>query len=158
LTEIGVLPDGYDDVPPAFVLVPRRMIVPPTQRNPSPNATPDPPPIFSVPWKYNAELFGISVPVSTSVSFAMLALPLAARCAPDVLTELAQPLPAVPEFAHGQAVPVPSPKQNVANAEPFWWICNPSKVVKEVTVEQRTSIVPPGAIVTVSTACVMPAW
>src|SRR4029079_5678008 len=51
------------------------------------------------------------VPCSTSVSFARLDAPVVVRFAPFALTELAQPLPAVPLLPHGQAVPVPSPKQ-----------------------------------------------
>ena len=53
------------------------------------------------------------VPVRTSVSFARLGTPLAARRAPTP-AELTQPRPCPTGelFAHGQAVPVPSPTQN----------------------------------------------
>src|SRR3954469_19299649 len=58
------------------------------------------------------------VPCSTSVSFAMLGTPVDARFAPFALTELAQPLPALPALPHGHAVPLPSPKQNAAGPPP----------------------------------------
>ena len=102
----------YCDAPATFVLVCKRMTEPPAQRSPSPNTAPAPPPTCVVPWKYKAELSGIPVPASTSVSLAMLGTPLDAMFAPLALTELAQPLPARPLFAHGQAVPLPSPEQN----------------------------------------------
>ena len=98
-------------MPPTFVFVPRRTTVPPAQRRPSPNTAPAPEAIRAVPWKYRAELFGMPVPVSTNVSAETLAVPLPAMCAPAAFTELAQPLPALPLLAHGQAVPVPSPEQ-----------------------------------------------
>src|SRR6186713_1298726 len=50
------------------------------------------------------------VPVSTNVSEPTIALPVPARCAPAAFTEFGQPLPAAPG-PHGQAEPVPSPKQ-----------------------------------------------
>src|SRR4051812_18724614 len=53
----------------------------------------------------------MSVPLKTNVSFVTLAAPDACRCAPLAATELAQPLPAAPEFPHGHAVPDPSPEQ-----------------------------------------------
>ncbi len=48
----------------------------------------------------------------------MLAAPEAVRFPPLALTELAQPLPLDPLFAHGQAAPVPSPKQNAKFVAP----------------------------------------
>src|SRR5262245_17692153 len=55
----------------------------------------------------------------------MLTVPLAARLAPLGSTELAQPLPAMPGFVHGQGVPEPSPKQNgVVGVDGLpTWIC-----------------------------------
>src|SRR5438093_7426 len=90
-------PTGYCDAPPEFVLVPNRMIVPPAQRSPSPNALL----ICVVPWKYSAELLGMPLPFSTTVSAETLGLPLALKFAPPELTEFAQPFPAEPELPHG---------------------------------------------------------
>ncbi len=109
-------PTGYCEAPPELILVPRRMIEPPAQRRPSPNVVPAPPAMRVVPWKYSAELFGMFVPRSASVSLLMLDEPVAARLAPAALIECAQPLPAAPELPHGQAVPLPSPKQKASGA------------------------------------------
>src|SRR5438552_9699227 len=49
---------------------------------------------------------------SVTVSDAIEGLPVAVNKAPCAFTELAQPWPEEPLFAHGHAVPVPSPKQN----------------------------------------------
>jgi uncharacterized membrane protein YfcA len=62
--------------------------------------------------KYNAELLVMPVPARTTESAARLAEPVAFRLAPLVVMLFAQPLPAMPLLPHGQAVPVPSPKQN----------------------------------------------
>src|SRR5439155_24487623 len=66
-----------------------------------------------VPWKYSAELSGMPAPATTNVSAVMLALPLAVNAPPEP-SELRQPTPAPTALLlpHGQAVPVPSPKQN----------------------------------------------
>ena len=102
---------GYCDAPAEFVLVPRRITVPPAQRRPSPKTAPAPPLCCDVPWKYSTELSGIPEPASTNVSAVMLAAPLAAST-PPCPSELAQPAPAAPLLPHGHAVPVPSPEQN----------------------------------------------
>src|SRR5262245_37397203 len=107
------------------------MTEPPAQRMPSPNRAPEPEAMSVVPWKYSAELFDMPLPFRLNVSFEMLAAPVPARFAPAALTELAQPLPAVPLLPHGHARPVPSPKQAAVKAgggPPFWWICRPSNV------------------------------
>ena len=54
----------------------------------------------------------MSVAVSTSVSLANEGLPDEARFAPPGWSELAQPFPAAPLFAHGHGTETPSPKQN----------------------------------------------
>ena len=59
------------------------------------------------------------VPLSENASVPMLGLPVAARFASVALSEWAQPCPTAPLLPHGQAVPVPSPKQNgVAGERP----------------------------------------
>src|SRR5688572_27523179 len=107
----GSAPNGYCDAPPAFVAVAKRTIVPPAQRNPSPNATPSPPACCTVPWKYSAELLGMSVPSRTTVSFAKLAVPLATSL-PPTPSELRQPAfdPTGLELPHGHPAAEPSPK------------------------------------------------
>src|SRR4029079_36203 len=105
-------------MPPELSTALKRMTEPPAQRRPSPKTVPDPPPVCAVPWKNSAELLGMSVPCSTSVSLDKCALPDPDKCAPAELTELAQPLPAAPLLPHGQAVPLPSPEQNVVPEPP----------------------------------------
>src|SRR5689334_4914915 len=101
------------------------------------------------------------VPSSDSVSFEMLARPVPARCAPAAFTELAQPLPAAPALPHGQAVPVPSPKQYVVKdggGGGVWsTICTPLNVAKLETTVSVITMLPPAGTVTLFTACVMPA-
>src|SRR6185503_7411930 len=83
---------------------------PPRQFTPSPTTTPGG--VFVVAWKYRTvEVGGMPVPLRTMVSPRMLATPAADRCAPAGTNEFEQPLPGAP-LAHGQAVPVPSPKHS----------------------------------------------
>ncbi len=58
------------------------------------------------------------VPTRVTVSAPTTAEPVAVRLAPLGFTELGQPLPAVPMFPHGQAVPERSPKQYAEPVEP----------------------------------------
>ena len=99
------------DEPPAFVRIASRTIEPPAQRKPSPKTVPAPPFTDAVPWKYRHEELVIASPTSESVSCARLAVPFAASAPPPVCAELSQPRAAMPWFPHGQAVPLPSPKQ-----------------------------------------------
>gem|GEM_PF-6540136 len=62
---------------------------------------PAPPLVCSVPWKYDAELFGMLLPSRRSVSFVTLAKPVAASRAPLAWIELGQPYPGAPTFPHG---------------------------------------------------------
>src|SRR5688572_12357823 len=97
-----------------LVFVPRRMTAPPAQRRPSPNTLPAPRPICVVPWKNSAELFaGICAPHSCAVSLEIETQPVA-RSLPPIPNEFRQPstLPGRLLFAHGHAVPLPSPAQN----------------------------------------------
>src|SRR6185369_3495817 len=55
------------------------------------------------------------VQVRTIVSAASEAVPVADRFAPPGWAEFEQPLPAAPLLAHGQGVPVPSPKHIEVN-------------------------------------------
>src|ERR1700716_3428550 len=98
------------------------------------------------------------LPFSKYVSAPTLAVPLPARCAPLAFTEFAQPLPAAPELPHGQAVPLPSPKQNGVDGVDGGasTSCTPLNVAKLVNVEIVITMLPPAAMVTVSTACVVP--
>ena len=84
------------------------MIGPPTQPMPSSTTLAgscDP------PWKKIAIAPVMLLAESTTESDATLALPDAFKFAPAENVEFAQPLPLVPLLAHGQARPVPSPKQ-----------------------------------------------
>jgi hypothetical protein len=114
---------GTCDAPAALVTDFKRTMLPPAQRNPSPNTVPRPAATCVVPWKYSAELFGIPLPRSASVSIAMLEEPVAVSRAPVGSTLLAQPRPAPPTFPHGHAVAVPSPEQKVVPV-----ICAPGKI------------------------------
>jgi len=55
-TEIGASPaPGYADAPPAHVLMPRRTRLPDAHFSPSPNGTPSPAPLCTLPWKKSAD-------------------------------------------------------------------------------------------------------
>src|SRR5436190_22180790 len=98
---LGVKPPGYDALVPVGNTTRRRRIEPPAHNKPSPKGMPKPPANWPSPWKKRPGP-GMSVAVRTSVSVAMLGLPLAVMRAPPVNVEFAQPLPAAPELAHGQ--------------------------------------------------------
>src|SRR5678815_1334802 len=110
---LGVNPPGYEAELPTGNTTPRRVIAPPAHNSPSPNGTPAPPANWPVPWKKSPGP-GMSDAVSTSVSVPADApgVPDIERIAPPGKLEFAQPLPATPLFAHGQAAPLPSPEQN----------------------------------------------
>src|SRR5829696_1683181 len=90
--------------------------MPATQRTPSPNTTPFA--RLALPWRKIESAIGVS-PEEVSTTVSGLVEPLAASTAPPVPTELLQPLPGAPVFAHGQAVAsVPSPKQKAVIPPP----------------------------------------
>src|SRR5262245_10271031 len=82
-------------------------------RRPSPKTLPPPPATCALPWKkmHRADV-GTPLAVSTTVSFERSAVPAPARRAPSGFDEFGQPWPTSPMLAHGQAVPLVSPKQN----------------------------------------------
>src|SRR5687768_1138962 len=93
-----------------------RLRTPATQRTPSPKTTPFASEL-SPCRKIESAVGSSSEEVSTSVSGEVD--PLAASTAPPVPSELSQPCPATPVFAHGQAVAsVPSPAQKAVTAPP----------------------------------------
>src|SRR5688572_5369278 len=87
---LGEPASGYCDIPPAFVSVLSLTTVPETQRRPSPNVAPSPPPGCNVPWKYSTELFGICEPINARLSAEMLATP-AESSRPPTPSELWHP-------------------------------------------------------------------
>ena len=95
------------------------MIEPPTQRRPSPNTLPCPFATRIVPWKYRHEPFVMPLPCSTSESTATLVSPVASIFAarPSEFTQPAS-APGTLAFAHGHAVPLPSPKQYATPGDP----------------------------------------
>src|SRR5258705_9319417 len=102
-------PGGAETPPPLALFVYSRFSDPPAQRRPSPKNTG---PISRLPCRKIVNAVGRSpVAVNTSVSAERLGTPTAESCAPPVEPEFSQPCPLAPLFAHGQAAPVPSPKQ-----------------------------------------------
>src|SRR4029079_5541063 len=87
-------------------------------RKPSPKTTPAPPFVCVVPWKYKTAASGMSLPWSTTVSRKTLPVPLTLKRAPAADDATATPRPLAPEFAQGQAVPLPSPKQYACVPQP----------------------------------------
>ncbi len=78
------------------------------QRRPSPKITGA---ICTVPWRNSENALARSaLAVNTSVSAARLGLPVAHSCEPPVSSELSQPRPLMPVFAHGHGPAVPSPE------------------------------------------------
>src|SRR5689334_23352755 len=100
-------------------------------------------------------------PFRLSVSFAMLALPVPARFAPEALTELAHPLPAAPVLPQGQAVPVPSPKHAATNdgalvVRTNWKPLIEAKLEPGVTVNVKEMEPPAGTLLKWCSAYVTP--
>src|SRR6187401_2430598 len=80
---------------------------PPVHKRPSPKTRPVLPLIELVPWKYSTNESGMPAPTSASESADTRATPVTAIVAPAELTEFAQPCPAAPALAHGQALVSP---------------------------------------------------
>src|SRR5678815_463827 len=80
--------------------------------DPSPKVIPVPPPMSASPCTYKPGLLGSDSAINVSVSDVMLESPLALRRAPPEEWELGQPFPASSVLPQGQAIPLPSPRQN----------------------------------------------
>lgn len=92
-------------------MVDRRRTDPDTQRNPSPNGAPAPPPTRFAPWKSSTGVVeGNPDTARENESLATLLNPKPSSAAP-VPVEFWQPraIPAGPALSHGQAAPASSP-------------------------------------------------
>jgi hypothetical protein len=99
---------GYCDEVLVLSFTNRRMIVPPMHKRPSPNGVP----VMSVPWMNMHGPFGMSVPCSTTESFASEAVPVAVSFAPPHAIEFGHPRPGMPGGIvemHGQGLVMSSP-------------------------------------------------